>query len=393
MATIAAITKIYAAAEDRVLDQDSVSEQLEEEEEDNVSLSDLPVNLKKQDQTQYPSSKSEPTHVNIEAQDEEFDFGSSMRGTSFWADTKMCAADEVFFQGQILPLRLSVSSDAGFAGLTRRSPASSVGFRSNSCRSRISPNSSFSSNSSSTTTTTATTTATRGIASSSKRRSPRRPRNQFYTEPSPKAQIKIPNPILEKAGSRRHNSSMWDFFRLGLVRTPDIELQDINKALRSNSSANKSSVSRNSSVSSTHSTNFIANYNNATSAGGVLKSEDTKQSKQSKQRKQRFFGSIHGCKCSFETVASDNLIVKSKSSSSGRSSSSHINERRTETEYSAAHAMLKEKVEVELKMMKNNRQKQKQKQKQKQAMSHHRTYEWLRQLSHANSPPPLPVDV
>ncbi|KAB2617759.1 hypothetical protein D8674_013628 [Pyrus ussuriensis x Pyrus communis] len=379
--------------EDFASDADELEEEQEEDEEEEVSLCDLPVNLIKQDQTQFSNLnlKSESSHVAIEKQDQEFDFCSSKRGglNNLLADTKMCAADEVFFQGQILPLRLSISSDTHSNRPTSQCPLSGVGLRSSSCRSRSSHNSSFSSSTSSTNTTTTT-----GIASKPRAT---RPRNQFYTEPSPKLQIKIPNSRLEKAGSRHHKSSMWDFFRLGLVRTPDMELQDFNKVLRSNCSTStrannnaRNSVSRNSSVSSTNSTSFISSYNNAASAISGLKSENLKQKKQS------FFSSVHGCKCSIETVASDNVIFKSRSSSGRSTSASHINEDGGVRAAAAAsmHAASEEKVAIELKMMtrKNNKKQQQScKQKEKQALSHHRTYEWLKQQSHANSPFPVHV--
>ncbi|KAM2640405.1 hypothetical protein TB1_026790 [Malus domestica] len=392
---MAAITNIADHEQERiVIDEDSasVSDQFEQEEDDDdeeedVSLCDLPVNLIKQDKTQLSHPESDTHHVATDTQDQEFDFGSSMRrgSNNLLTYTKMCAADEVFFQGQILPLRPSVSSDTCSNGLTRRCPLSGVGLRSSSCRSRISHNSSFSSSTSSTTTTTGITSKPRGT----------RPINQFYTEPSPKPQIKIPNSRLETAGSRHHKSSMWDFFRLGLVRTPDMELQDFNKVLRTNSSTSstrannnvKNSVSRNSSVSSTNSTNFVSNYNNAASTISGLKSEN------SKPRKQSFFSNVHGCKCSIETLASNNVIIKSRSSSSRSSSTGHINEGGSGRAAAAdliTRAESKEKVAIELKMtMKNNNKKQQQscKQKEKQTLSHHRTYEWLKQLSHANSPP------
>ncbi|KAM0970833.1 hypothetical protein ACFX15_018259 [Malus domestica] len=358
--------------EDFASDADEFEEEQEEDEEEEVSLCDLPVNLIKQDQTQFSNLnlKSESSHVAIEKQDQEFDFCSSMRGglNNLLADTKMCAAD--------------TRSNRP----TRQCPLSGVGLRSSSCRSRISHNSSFSSSTSSTTTT--------GIASKPRAT---RPRNQFYTEPSPKPQIKIPNSRLEKAGSRHHKSSMWDFFRLGLVRTPDMELQDFNKVLRSNSSTStrannnaRNSVSRNSSVSSTNSTSFISSYNNAASAISGLKSDNLKQKKQS------FFSSVHGCKCSIEMVASDNVIFKSRSSSGRSSSASHINEGGGVRAAAAdsMHAASEEKVAIELKMMtrKNNKKQQQScKHKEKQALSHHRTYEWLKQHSHANSPFPVHV--
>ncbi|KAM5576723.1 putative membrane-associated kinase regulator 1 [Rosa sericea] len=358
----------------------SSSEQLEED----LSLSDLPHNFIKPDRNHSTSTKPDSGKV-IEAE-EEFDFGSSMRGSSFLADTTMCAADELFFKGQILPLRLSVSSDSGLTkpnpalrlsvsgseSMDRHVPCYMSGFksishcRSSSCSStRISPNSSRSnSNSSSSTATTNTS-----IANSKPRVVP--VRNQFYTQPSPKPQIHISNGgRLEKVGSRpsKKSSSIWDFFRLGLVRTPE---QNLNKVLRSNSArvnSTRISVSRNSSVNSNNSTSFSTTNNKTTStvANGTISDGDknnvtnTTAALNSEKSPQRFFS---GCKCSFEAVASNAVVPKN--------SFAIFSE--------ATHEKKADKVAADLKMKKKKKNGSKQKQL-KQDMSHHRTYEWLKGL-------------
>ena len=145
-------------------------------------------------------------------------------------------------------------------------------------------------------------------------------RNQFHSHPSPKPQIRTSssNARLERITSRNHHqkssSSMWDFFRMGLVRTPpDIELQDLNyKVLRSNSRANKGSVSRNSSVNSSDNTTIIHN-NNKNNNNTSSKIEVLNNVVVEKQRRQRFI--ISGCKCSAEAVASNAIIMKNRSCS------------------------------------------------------------------------------
>ncbi|RWV94028.1 hypothetical protein GW17_00043471 [Ensete ventricosum] len=73
-----------------------------EEEEEALSLSGLQVAIDKDDNGECKSSDA----------DEDFEFRISVAGglLSNAAETDMCAADEVFFQGQILPLRPSISS-------------------------------------------------------------------------------------------------------------------------------------------------------------------------------------------------------------------------------------------------------------------------------------------
>nr|XP_011463573.1 PREDICTED: probable membrane-associated kinase regulator 1 [Fragaria vesca subsp. vesca] len=365
-------------------DSSSSSEQLEDED---VSLSDLPHFIEP-DQSHSTSTKPDDSGNVIDAE-EEFDFGSSMRGSSFLADTKMCAADELFFKGQILPLRLSVSSDNGLTKLNsaqrlsvsgsesmdQHSPCYMSGFksisdgRSSSCSSiKISPNSSRSNSNSS------SSTATTNTSNSSAKPRVVPVRNQFYTHPSPKPQIQVSNGArLENVGSRRSkkSSSIWDFFRLGLVRTPE---QDLSKVLRSNSArvnSTRISVSRNSSVNSNNSIT-LGNNNNTTSkvANGTISDGEknnvtntTAALFSEKKSRQNFFS---GCKCSFDAVASNAVVPKS-----------HVDK-----ESEAKHEKQADKVAVDLKMKKKKRKKNNgSKQKQlKQDMSHQRTYEWLKGL-------------
>ncbi|RWW64970.1 hypothetical protein BHE74_00027750 [Ensete ventricosum] len=81
-----------------------------EEEEESLSLSDLPEVI---DEAMDEECKTG------EATDD-FEFQISVAGglLSSSVETDMCAADEVFFQGQILPLQPSISPGSG---LSRRS--------------------------------------------------------------------------------------------------------------------------------------------------------------------------------------------------------------------------------------------------------------------------------
>ncbi|KAL6338789.1 hypothetical protein AAG906_023939 [Vitis piasezkii] len=305
----------------------------DEEEDEALSFCDLPNDLICKEDN---SGKEE--NPQVVGTGEDFDFGSWNR--SLLAESDMCAADEVFFQGQILPLRLSVSSDSGLAGYRNDSRKSSRcvsrsesmdrgswgGFTSVSSRS----SSSRSHNSSISSTSTATTHRSRV-------------RNHFHAHPSPKPQIKIFNTRQGNIGSRGHKSTMWDLFRPGLVRTPEIELQDLKVR-----STNKGFDSRNSSRSSS----FNSTANNTAKSNHGFNAEK-RRSHRFSIKKREF---LSGCKCSISAVDPvPSRIVVIKTSSNG--GDSNPNERPS--------------------------QKQRQHVKKKNM---HRTFEWLKELSHAAAP-------
>ncbi|KAL2528368.1 hypothetical protein Fot_20969 [Forsythia ovata] len=240
----------------------------------------------------------------------------------------MCAADEVFFKGQILPLRNSVSSEKGISRCASMDRCYSVGFTSVSSRS-----SSIRSHQSS------------SSGSSSSIRSNNIPRvpNQFHSHPSPTPQVRLSS--IKQANVRNSNrkSSLWSIFHVGLVTPPEIALQDL-KIRRENSKNNNNFGSRNS--TSSNSTSDISNGSN-------------------KKKKPRLFDKngvlFGGCKCSanaVDTVSPRVVFIKRSASES------------------EAH---------QLQLQQNNVQtKNKQQQQQrtgKQALSRHRTFEWLKQLS------------
>lgn len=305
----------------------------DEEEDEALSFCDLPNDLICKEDN---SGKEE--NPQVVGTGEDFDFGSWNR--SLLAESDMCAADEVFFQGQILPLRLSVSSDSGLAGYRNDSRKSSRcvsrsesmdrgswgGFTSVSSRS----SSSRSHNSSISSTSTATTHRSRV-------------RNHFHAHPSPKPQIKIFNTRQGNIGSRGRKSTMWDLFRPGLVRTPEIELQDLKVR-----STNKGFDSRNSSRSSS----FNSTANNTAKSNHGFNAEK-RRSHRFSIKKREF---LSGCKCSISAVDPvPSRIVVIKTSSNG--GDSNPNERPS--------------------------QKQRQHVKKKNM---HRTFEWLKELSHAAAP-------
>ncbi|XP_061347652.1 uncharacterized protein LOC133293132 [Gastrolobium bilobum] len=333
---------------------DHVEEEEEDEEEEALSLSDLPI-------THEDQSRKEDTRVNNETH-EEFDFHSSWGGLFSKEEPEMCVADEVFFQGQILPLRLSFSSEAGLLTNVQRD-----GKKFNRCESSSesldhgSIISEFQSNSSRSSSLRSQNSSSSTSSTTTPRISKPNVQNQFHTHPSPKPQLRVSDPRRASFGnqSRNRKSSAWEIFRLGVVPTPEIGLQDLK--VRSTNSANKNSVSRNSSSSSSNSTTKSVKM----SKNYKSHHHSDKSNHIFKQFVGKGGGLMSGCNCSIEAVESDMVMIKGGTKSI----------KKTE---SVTHAV-KEKV-VELK-------KQKQRQKQgKKVMSRRRTFEWLKELhaSHAD---------
>ncbi|KAK7309172.1 hypothetical protein RJT34_05696 [Clitoria ternatea] len=303
----------------------------DDDEEEALSLCDLPVTLKDQE-----NQSRKPDSENTETQEEEFNFCSW--GGSFSKESEMCAADEVFFQGQILPLCLTTPSFKRDDQKFMKRCESISDFRSNSSRS----SSIRSQNSHSSTCSTATTSTTKRISKA-------RIHNQFHTRPSPQPQLKvtIPTQVTQTISfgnqGRRKSSSAWEFFRLGVVPTPEIGLQDLK--VRGTNSVYKNYTCRNSS----------GNINS--NVRSVKMGNHSEKSDVLKQILGKGGGLWSGCRC-VETVESGIVIIKGDTKSG--------NEAESKT-----HAM-KEKV-FELK---------RQKQREKRSMSSRRTFEWIKELSH-----------
>ncbi|KAG2724233.1 hypothetical protein I3760_01G008000 [Carya illinoinensis] len=327
---------------------DSEQDQLAEEDED-LSFCDLPVisYFTKEDDGQ---SRKEDASA-AETQELEFDFGA--KGGSTLKESEMCAADEVFFQGRILPLRVSVSSDTGLT-LFRHASNQKI---STQCISRSESldhgsmgtgsgsNSNNSSRSSSTRSShnslgSCTTGSTYTIERTSKQT---RLQNHLLSCPSPKPQVRLSNTRQGSLGSRSQNSSSWDYLRLGLVPTPEIEMLD--PKVRRSSSVNKSaSGSRNIRVTSDKSC-YDSNMVEQRRPAGFLE--------------KRIGRLLSGCKCT-EAVSSNVVIIKSNANVATQTKKENL---------------------VGLKL--RRKQLQEQKQQGKQAMSSHRTLEWIKELSHA----------
>uniref|UniRef100_A0A6N2M461 Uncharacterized protein n=1 Tax=Salix viminalis TaxID=40686 RepID=A0A6N2M461_SALVM len=319
----------------------------DDQDEEALSLCDLPVYRTKEESNQ--SSR----HQETETYQEDFEFGPWGGDGYLSKKSDMCAADDIFFQGQILPLRLSASSESDVHKFERDSS--------------LNQSHCLSSSSSSTSPAIASTRMIKPIV-----------QNQFLTHPSPKPQIRLPSTSLRNAAcSRPRNSSFWDFFRLGLVRTPWIELQDlkvrnsVSRNSSSGSSKSNSSIKKRGKISvSSKSGCKIKNMSRHNSSDRGKNME--KRRKQSLLQKRR--GLLSGCSCSVSAVKPVPLNVDVLKSSNSRSRGAG-NGNNDKSERGSIEEKLRE-----LKMKKRIVEKQ---QQGKQDMSRHRAFEWIKELPHA----------
>ncbi|KAJ9177340.1 hypothetical protein P3X46_012571 [Hevea brasiliensis] len=343
----------------------------EEEEAEALSLCDLPVNLIKEE-----NQSSKEAAQETEASQEDFDFGPW--GGSLSTSSEMCAADDIFFQGQILPFRLSVSSETGLNKLRQdtMNPSRCVSRSESMDHGSIGGFTSFSSRSSSSRS--QFSSRSTSAFNTSKIISKPRIQNQFHTQPSPKPQIRLSSSTsLGNAGSNRNRkSTVWDFLKLGLVRTPEIELQDLK--VRTPVSRNSSSSSSNSNSSVRISSNNRGRISNSSSSQG----ENTEKQRKQSLLEKRSGGLLSGCSCTVNAVKPVPLsIIIIKRRNSTENSNNDKSKEKEIAEDMLQESKIKNKNK---KKMVEKQQQQHQKKQGKQAMSRHRTFEWIKKLSNAS---------
>ncbi|CAH9091028.1 unnamed protein product [Cuscuta europaea] len=191
-----------------------------DEEEEALSLSDLP---NENQETQFHKYSPPPGDG---AREEEFDF-CSLAGSM--KESEMCVADELFFQGQILPLprRHSVSADSAPTIL-----------RCNSferCRS-AGCTTSTSSRSSSTRSHQSSSSAASSASAAAHGNPPVRAWNRFQcSQPSPTPHIRISKAASSHAHATpsskhsRGSATLWTLFRVGLVTLPETGSQSFSR--------------------------------------------------------------------------------------------------------------------------------------------------------------------
>ncbi|KAI3451956.1 hypothetical protein Pfo_008621 [Paulownia fortunei] len=304
----------------------------EENDEEALSLSDLPLIHQWRKEKEEEEESSLPRETETQ---EDFDFCSLSK------ESEMCAADEVFFQGQILPLRHSVSSEKGLLQYCYSRNASRSISRSESmdhyCSGGL-----ISSRSSSISSHQSSSSGSSTVTMGPKYKPKLPPRNQFHSHPSPSPKIRFPSNRQGMISTNHRNcskkSSVWNIFRLGLVTTPpEIAFQDLKTRCPINNTNGKNFGSRNSTSSN---------------------SSSISSSNSNKKKKPRAL--LGGCKCSVDavdTIASRVVIIKRSASESD------------------VEALEQENVEA-MKPPKMTK-----KQAAKKHLSHNRTFEWLKQLS------------
>lgn len=312
----------------------------QEEEEESLSLSDLSDKKK--------NEKHEKVQRKFEAQE---DFNFSSCGGSFLEDSQMCAADEVFFKGKLLPFRHSISSETGLA-MFRHDIRPFIS-RSQSMDHRYTSNGTGSPSGTSGTTTRSSSirsSLSSGSTSSTiahvpqlhNRKPPRvKIRNQFHSHPSPTPQIRFStNRHRNTNPSTHHWSQKLRFFHMGgsvSVQTPDMKFADLKIRRNSNINTGTNFGSRNS------------NSSTGTSHSGASSDAKTKK---------KYWAIFNECKCKVDTV--DQTVGRRLISVSKITSNSCVN---YETIGGGGGDTKKEK------------------EKGKQAMSRHRTFEWLKQIA------------
>lgn len=352
-------------------------------DEEALSLCDFPVSAGNEDQ------ENEETNPTVEGDgfDFDFDFGSLI-GSIPALESDMCAADEVFSGGQMLPFRHSVSSEVGLSGfriprsVSRSESMDRAKFGSRSSSSRSSSTRSHQSTTS-TSTSNSSYHSSNNPSNSMKAKAIPKPkaRNQFHSYPSPKPQIRASSARLSTStppsGSK---STMWQVLRLGLIRTPELELQG--RTSNYNKTFNKCTI-RN--TNNNNSNNKVINNNDPVIGYkiGDLVVEMKRRNNEfmsEDSRNIRSGGIFKSCKCSVGAIEPLPTRVRGDFNRPKKAIGGQ--------KMSLANQVLNEdKVLAQKKQEQQHHQKNrvhKQLRQGKQATSHHRTFEWLRDLSHSS---------
>nr|XP_043639046.1 uncharacterized protein LOC122610117 [Erigeron canadensis] len=177
-----------------------------EDDDEALSLCDLATN-------DHEDNESLTNH--FQENEEHFDFGNRNL-----PQNKMCTADELFFQGQIMPVSGSKSQ-----------PVSVGSSRSSSTRSHNSATSGSSTSSS--------LSGPEFKRATIKNQNQNRNQFQFHSHPSPTPQIQTRS-LNHNNSKSSSNLSKWRYFQLGPVKPQEIGLEDLkNRSQRSQGISNK----------------------------------------------------------------------------------------------------------------------------------------------------------
>lgn len=371
----------------------------ERELEEALSLSDLPISAITIGNEEDEAKEDEDQNDQGDNLDFDFDFGSLIGSVSTF-DGEMCAADEVFSGGLILPYRNSVSSMSGLRSASRSESmdhrtfgSRSSSIRSNSIRSHYSGTSS-SGGSSCNSNYTASSARTVPLVSKTK------VRNQFHSYPSPKPQILGTGPrISTQTSPIGKKSKMWEVLKLGLIRTPEIELQDLRLRHRTNNFGKTLTIPRNNSngSSSSSGSNKASNdYNDRARKSCSIDGNKIDFIMEMEKRKKKLLeikngnssGFFKSCKCSIEDI--EQLPTRSNyGPKSGYFGSNKFGNRHNISPANQVSNEDKKLAQRKLQLLQEQQQQEQRRnshiRQRKQSMSHHhRTFEWLKNLSHAS---------
>ncbi|KAL2906382.1 Protein-associating with the carboxyl-terminal domain of ezrin [Bienertia sinuspersici] len=367
----------------------------ERELEEALSLSDLPINAITSEVSQQSGALKEDNQNARDNLEVEFDFGSLV-GSVSTLDGEMCTADEVFSGGQILPYRNSVSSMSGLRSVSRSDSMDRRGFGSRSSSSRSSSIRSHYSNTSSSGSSCSSSNNTTISSKTVPLVSKAKVQNQFHSYPSPKPQILGSNTRVATCTTPvGKKSKMWEVLKMGLVRTPEIELQDLKQRHRSNNYGKTVTIPRNNSIGSGSSSDIIKVNTHQNIDGArkscsndgnrindfVLEIQKRRSNQLVAQNKNDNSGFFKSCKCSIGAIEPMPTIRSSYDSQNiSAPKNQALNEDKNVTQK-------KNQVAEEQKRQQKQRRNNNNLRQGKKVMSHHhhhRTFEWLKNLSHAS---------
>ncbi|KAI4324838.1 hypothetical protein MLD38_030290 [Melastoma candidum] len=349
----------------------------EEEEEEALSLSGLALELGQTDRPCLDGGGNPLEEGSESGSESEFEFGLG--------SVEMRAADDLFFQGMILPLLRDGSGAPSSGneslgetpGLSTVEPVSrsdslesgSIGrvlSTSSRSSSKGSQHSSSGSTSSTSTSSGSSPVVYHSLSTSYLFGSCQSPSPQTGFPGSNKTALLQGNKIRSKshrssAMSLSSSSMMWEFFRPGLVRTPDIELHDLKIRTSNNRNGNNSN-------------NICDDY------------DPESRGKKDKKKGMRGFGLLRGCKCTADSVATNLVLLRSDSSRIRSRRKSNVGSGEEEKEL---RRKLMELIEVDDSRMKKPKAKKEatagenNRRVPSSSSRQRRTFEWLKELPRA----------
>ncbi|XP_031494934.1 uncharacterized protein LOC116260624 [Nymphaea colorata] len=215
--------------------------------EEALSLCDLPLVRPQADAsaTTLIATKEQPKQLQPTSSDDDFEFEFASWVSLLLPDSgDMCAADDVIAGGQLLPFRPSVSSEKGLLDSAERScrPSRSDSLEHSLCFTSSSRGSSSSRSSG-------------FFDSAPEKRRWSTDSAGLFTAASPRPGRRESSPAVV-AGKKKVTTTKMGLFRLGLMRTPEIQLGDLKQRLRRREELGRSRRESQTSTSSSSSSSW-----------------------------------------------------------------------------------------------------------------------------------------